>query len=120
MKNFYKKFQNKFTKIKIDSKCLIPFLLLKANHQRFLLQTEENNNLLNNNLKNKIEEVEAKDLIRGEYENKIRAFSSIEKKFYLFSKKGEDGVRAMDSVNFFESLIPFPYSKVSSHDEVKF
>jgi hypothetical protein len=120
MKNFFKKFHYKLSKIKIDSKCLIPFLLLKAHHQRLFLRTEENHDLQNKNLKNKIEEVETKDLIRGEYENKIRAFSSIEKKFYLFSKKGEDGVRAMDSVNFFESLIPFPYSKVSSHDEVKF
>lgn len=114
MNNFFRKFHKRSFNIKLNTKFLIPVFFLKFNHQRFFMKNDSKSP----NIQNIAEEVEAKDLIRGEYENKIRAFSSVEKKYYLFSKKGEDGVRAMDSVNFFESLIPFPYAKVSSHDAV--
>ena len=94
-----------------------PIIILKAGHQKLSM---------NNDKKDLVPEIEKKEnlelkyLIKGEYENKIRAFSSIEKKFFVFSKKDLKLNYSMDYIDFFDSLIPFPYTKVLSNDDVNF
>ena len=129
MKQFFKKFSSFNKKINLKSSLVkfFPILVLKAGQQKYLMKDEDSKgrseikvNETEENKKIKGDELEMKDIIRGEYENKIRAFSSIEKKFYLFAKKGENGKYEMDYVNLFQSLIPFPYTKVIGHSEVNY
>ena len=120
MKQFFKRFssQSKFN-LKNSLRNFFPLIILKAGQQKLFMKEDcKDEVIVNQNDKN--EKLELKDKIRGEYENKIRAFSSIEKKFYLFAKKGENGKYEMDYVNLFQSLIPFPYTKVIGHSEVNY
>jgi len=106
----------------------IPFLLTP----KFLFAAEEKseksyneisneNRLENSDGKINVKSAEALDMkliIRGEYENRIRAFSSIEKKYSIFAGvKNFEQVR-MNYFQFFDSLIPFAYSHTISNKEV--
>jgi hypothetical protein len=61
------------------------------------------------------DELAAKIMLRGEYENKIRIFSSIEKRFLIFAKNDNK----MSYFQFLDSLIPFQYIKTLTHEEVE-
>ena len=126
MKSFFKKFSSYRKKLNFKKNFLkfFPVLVLKSSQQKYYMKEEdsnENSTVLKDDYKkdfNKSFELERSDKIKGDYENRIIAFSSIEKKFFLFAKKGADGNYVMDYVDFFNSFIPFPYSKISSRDEV--
>jgi len=99
-KNFanfaFKQLLKQKNKFKFKSIYFIPFLLTP----KILLLSEEKKN-----------ELEMKTIIRGEYENRIRAFATIEKKYGIFAGvKNFDEVR-MNYYQFFDSLIPFCYSE---------
>jgi calcium uptake protein 1, mitochondrial len=56
------------------------------------------------------EEASRADIIRGNYENKIRFFSSPEKTFEVFaSEKSEDGKLCMSYKDFLRAMTPFCY-----------
>lgn len=55
-------------------------------------------------------------IIKGEYENKIRIFSPIEKRYCIFGKI-DSSEKQMDYFEFFESLIPFQNIQNKKHDE---
>ena len=63
-------------------------------------------------------ELEMKDIVRGEYENKIRTFSSIEKRFLIFAKIKKYGDYRMNYFQFLDSLTPFQYIKIKSVDDI--
>ena len=59
-----------------------------------------------------------KDIIRGEYENKIRTFSSIEKRFLIFSRvKSTEDIK-MTYYQFLDSVVPFQYMKTLPEAEL--
>lgn len=62
--------------------------------------------------------LEMKDIIRGEYENKIRTFASIEKRFLIFSKVKSGQDYRMTYFQFLDSLVPFQYIKTNPSEEV--
>jgi hypothetical protein len=63
-------------------------------------------------------ELEMKDIVRGEYENKIRTFSSIEKRFLIFAKIKKYGDYRMNYFQFLDSLVPFQYIKTKNSEEI--
>jgi hypothetical protein len=62
--------------------------------------------------------LEMKDIVRGEYENKIRTFSSIEKRFLIFAKIKKFGDFKMTHFQLLDSLVPFQYIKTMSPDDL--
>jgi hypothetical protein len=62
--------------------------------------------------------LDLKDIVKGEYENKIRSFASIEKRFLIFSKAKKYGDYTMSYFQFLESLIPFQYIRTIPSDEL--
>jgi len=68
--------------------------------------------------KKESEELEFKDIVRGEYENKIRTFSSIEKKFLIFSKAKTNEEPKMNYYQFLETVVPFQYMKVLKEESI--
>lgn len=60
-----------------------------------------------------------KDIVRGEYENRIRQFSSIEKKFQIFAKIKKYGDFKMTYFQFLDSLVPFQYIKTIPLDQIE-
>lgn len=62
--------------------------------------------------------LEMKDIVRGEYENKIRTFSSIEKRFLIFAKIKKYGDYRMNYFQFLDSLVPFQYIKTKNSEEI--
>ena len=72
-----------------------------------------------NDVKKQNNELEMKQIIRGEYENKVRAYSSIEKKFAIFAEVKNFNDVKMNYFQFFDSLIPFPYSETLCHKTVR-
>lgn len=82
---------------------IIPFKILR-------LEEEEKENF----------DLEKKDIIRGEYENKIRIFSSIEKRFLIFAKINEiKKDYRMNYFQFLDSLVPFQYIKTKKYEDVE-
>lgn len=65
----------------------------------------------------KLQALSSTEVIKGEYENKIRIFSPIEKRYLIFGKikSSED---SMDSIGFFESLLPFHNLETRSREEI--
>jgi hypothetical protein len=63
-------------------------------------------------------ELEMKDIVRGEYENKIRTFSTIEKRFLIFAKIKKYGDFRMDYYQFLDSLVPFQYIKTLPQEDL--
>lgn len=63
-------------------------------------------------------ELDIKDIIKGEYENRLRTFSTIEKKYHIFANIKNAGEAKMSYIQFLHSLIPFQYIKTKSIDEV--
>ncbi len=55
-------------------------------------------------------------IIKGEYENKIRIFSPIEKRYCIFGKI-DSSEKQMNYFDFFESLIPFQNIQNKKHDD---
>ena len=52
-------------------------------------------------------ELELKDITLGEYENRIRSFASIEKRFHVFANiKSSDDIK-MNYFQFLYSMVPF-------------
>ena len=71
-------------------------------------------------LKCESEDLTSVEVIRGEYENKIRSFASIEKRFLLFSKVKKAGeIPTMTYFQFLESIVPFQYMKTKPREEVE-
>lgn len=65
------------------------------------------------------EELGMKDIIHGEYLNRIRYFASTEKRFTIFAKiKSKDAIQ-MDYFQFLDSLTPFTYSKTLEPEQMK-
>jgi hypothetical protein len=60
-----------------------------------------------------------KDVVRGEYENKIRTFASTEKKFLIFAKIKQYGDLRMTYFQFLDSLVPFQYIKTKPLEQVE-
>ena len=117
MKYFFKKFTFNKLNLRLTIIKFLPLIMLKSKSQVLFLKEE----LPKDNIKiedNSNSDLEMKFIIRGEYENKLRAFASIEKKFAQFGKKDKSGKYHMEYVNFFESLTPFPYAKVQTHKDV--
>lgn len=65
------------------------------------------------------DELEFKEIIRGEYENKIRTFSTIEKKFLIFSRIKSTDELKMSYFQFLDSAVPFQYMKELNEDQLK-
>jgi hypothetical protein len=65
--------------------------------------------------KNPVSDLTGQEIIRGEYENKIRIFSSIEKRFLIFGKNEKQ----MSYFRFLDSLIPFQFIKTLPDEEVE-
>ena len=68
--------------------------------------------------KNKLQMLSSIDIIKGEYENKLRIFSPIEKRFLIFGKIKTEKDK-MSYMDFFESLVPFQNMDYKSDDELK-
>jgi hypothetical protein len=64
-------------------------------------------------------ELTMKEIIKGEYENKIRTFASIEKKFSIFANCKKIGDLKMSYYQFIDSLTPFQYIKTKSSEEME-
>lgn len=64
------------------------------------------------------EKLDIKDITRGEYENKIRTFSSIEKKFLVFANIKKYGETKMSYIQFLHSMVPFQYIKTKNIADV--
>lgn len=60
-----------------------------------------------------------KDVTRGEYENKIRNFASIEKRFLVFANAIKYGDSKMTYFQFLNSLVPFQYIKSKKKEELE-
>jgi hypothetical protein len=65
------------------------------------------------------DKLEMKEIVKGEYENRIRTFASIEKRFLVFSKVKKMGDYKMTYHQFLDSLIPFHYIKTKSVDNME-
>jgi len=65
------------------------------------------------------DKLDMKEIVKGEYENKIRAFASIEKRFLVFARVKKTGDYKMNYVQFLESLIPFNYIKTRSVEDME-
>lgn len=65
----------------------------------------------------KLQALSSTEIIKGEYENKIRIFSPIEKRYLIFGKikNSED---SMDTIGFFESLVPFQNLEIKNKEEI--
>jgi hypothetical protein len=69
--------------------------------------------------KKQSDELEFKDIIRGEYENKIRLFAPIEKRFLIFSRiKNNDDLK-MSYFQFLDCVVPFQYMKTLKEDKLR-
>jgi hypothetical protein len=64
-------------------------------------------------------DLEMKEIVKGEYENKIRTFASIEKRFLVFAKVKKYGDYRMNYTQFLDSLVPFNYIKTKSSEEME-
>jgi hypothetical protein len=64
-------------------------------------------------------EIEIKDIIRGEYENKLRKFASLEKKFMVFSGITSSDKIHMTQAQFFNCIIPFQHMKTIPFSEME-
>lgn len=105
-----------FKKQEINKKFFIPLFFtpfMFGKNILFLGEEEDKNK------KQDSSELEFKDIIRGEYENKIRIFSPIEKKFLIFSKLKSTEDLKMSSLNFLNCVTPFQYMKTLGEDEIK-
>lgn len=65
------------------------------------------------------DQLEMKEIVKGEYENKIRTFASIEKRFLVFAKVKRHGDYRMNYTQFLDSLVPFHYIKRNSTEEME-
>jgi len=118
MKNkFYSFFRfNSFFKKKLNKKCINKNLWVPLVFSPFLFA--KNVLFLEKDEDNESNELSFKDIIRGEYENKIRTFSPIEKKFLIFSKiKSSDEVK-MSYFQFLDSVVPFQYMKTLNEEKL--
>ena len=106
-------FKDRFKRKSINNKFWVPLAFspfIFAKNVLFLKEKKEKES----------EELEFKEIIRGEYENKIRTFSTIEKKFLIFSKinKSNDELK-VSYIQFLDSVVPFQYMKVRKEDELR-
>ena len=63
--------------------------------------------------------LEMKEIVKGEYENRIRSFASVEKRFLVFAKVKQIGDYKMTYGQFLQSLLPFNYIKTKSVEEME-
>lgn len=63
--------------------------------------------------------LEMKDITVGEYENRIRNFASIEKRFMVFANVRDPNEIKMNYFQFLYSLVPFQHIKTRSKAEVE-
>jgi hypothetical protein len=103
-------FKSSNTLRKPNYKFMFMFPMLYIPQIAYLAEEEEE--------KKESTELEMKDIVRGEYENKIRTFSSIEKRFLIFAKIKKYGDYRMTYFQFLDSLVPFQYIKTKNSDEI--
>jgi hypothetical protein len=65
------------------------------------------------------EELQIKDIIQGEYLNRIRIFAKPEKKFTIFAQLNSSSDPVMTYFQLLDSLTPFPYTKILSIPEIE-
>lgn len=70
------------------------------------------------NYNNSLSMLSSTEVIKGEYENKLRIFSPLEKRYIIFGKikKLDD---KMTYIDFFDSLIPFQYMETARYEDLK-
>jgi hypothetical protein len=74
----------------------------------------------NDNTKEKISnELDLKEITLGEYENRIRNFASIEKRFLIFANIKSPNDIKMNYFQFLHSMVPFQYIKTRSKTETE-
>jgi hypothetical protein len=64
-------------------------------------------------------DIKLKDSIRGEYENKIRVFASLEKRFMIFSDIKTPDKLSMSQNQFFHCILPFQYMKTIPFEKME-
>jgi hypothetical protein len=64
-------------------------------------------------------ELDLKEITLGEYENRIRSFASIEKRFLVFANITSPGDVKMNYFQFLHSMVPFQYIKTRSKTETE-
>jgi len=104
-------FKDRFKKKPINNKFWVPLVFtpfILAKNVLFLEEEEKES-----------EKLDFKELIRGEYENKIRTFSPIEKKFLIFSRIKSTEELKMSYFQFLESVVPFQYMKQIDEEKLK-
>lgn len=115
---FYSFFKNnfllkdRFRKKSNNSKFWVPLFFSPLMFARKVLYLKEEK-------EKESDELEFKDIIRGEYENKIRTFSPIEKKFLIFSKIKSTEELKMNYFQFLDSVVPFQYMKERNENELR-
>ena len=98
--NFFRKIKFMKSGIKL-SLMSIPFFYF-VNYRKKIYSDDNDKNLT--------------EKIRGEYENRLRIFSPIEKRYTIFGKiKSSD--QEMNYFQFFESLIPYQGVPMENQDE---
>lgn len=65
------------------------------------------------------DKLDMKEIVKGEYENKIRSFASVEKRFLVFAKVKQIGDYKMTYGQFLQSLLPFNYIKTKSVEDME-
>ena len=104
-------FKDRFKKKSINNKFWVPLVftpIIFAKNVLFLEEEEKES-----------DELEFKEIIRGEYENKIRTFSPIEKKFLIFSRLKSTDELKMNYFQFLDSVVPFQYMKEIKEEKLK-
>lgn len=104
-------FRDRFKKKPTNNKFWVPLVFTPFIFAKNVLFLEEE--------KKESDELEFKEIIRGEYENKIRTFSSIEKKFLIFSRIKSTEELKMNYFQFLDSVVPFQYMKEIKEDQLK-
>lgn len=69
-----------------------------------------------NNINNRLSMLSNSEIIKGEYENKLRIFSPIEKRYMIFGKIKSENDK-MSKNDFFESIIPFQNIDLKSSND---
>ena len=98
------------------------FYFFSIKNKNFYQNNNNSFNIFNklslNSNNNSLLMLSSTEIIKGEYENKLRIFSPLEKRYIIFGKikKIED---KMTYIDFFDSLIPFQHMDCGKYDDLK-
>lgn len=104
-----------FKRLSLSSKKLKTIAIFSVSTAIYY-KISKNQYLLYSKQQNDDEEMTSTERIKGEYENRIRIFSPIEKKYSIFGKI-KNKSQQMDYYQFFDSLIPYQGIKLYSGEE---